>query len=309
MNEKRNGLIIAVFVLLLVASSFASAGMFDWMGKLTGKVTSQPVNVNISITNTAPTIVSVSSIPAVNLNEGPVSTTVTMSFVASDADGAGNLNDSSAMVNFTKSAEAVRTVTCTNVGVVGNTVNYSCSVLMYWFDGAGTWNVTVAVKDLSNALATNSTTTFTVNALTGFVSSPSALTWASLTPGAVNQTSNNDPLLMNNTGNQNISVGNVQLNTTNLRGETDSLKALYANNFSVGVTTGGSPPAECGATTMAASAYTAIGSASLPKGNFTVNDGSTGQEQLYFCLKKAGSELTAQAYSTLNQGSWTLKIS
>jgi hypothetical protein len=104
-------------------------------------------------------------------------------------------------------------------------------------------------------------------------------------------------------------VGNVQLNTTNLLGETDSSKALYANNFSVGVNTGGSPPLECGATTMAASAYTAIGSASLPKGNFTINDGSTGQEQLYFCLKKAGSELTAQSYSTLNQGSWTLKIS
>jgi hypothetical protein len=311
MNAKR-GMLVFVLVLasVLLMSSFASAGMFDWFGKITGKVTSQPVNVNISVTNTAPTIVSVGSVPAVGLNEGPVSTTVNINFTAADADGALNLNDSSAMVNFTRAGESVRlNISCTKNNTIGNNVVYTCNVPMYWFDGAGTWNVTVFVKDWSNSAASNVSTTFTVNALTGFVSAPAALTWAALTPGAVNQTSNNDPILMNNTGNQNITAGNVQLNTTDLLGETDANRKLYANNFSVGITTGGSPPVECGATTMAPSVYTAIGSAVLPRGNFTVNDGSTGQEQLYFCLKYAGTELTAQAYSSdTTSRAWTLKI-
>ncbi len=311
MNAKRGTLVfVVVLASVLLVSSFASAGMFDWFGKITGKVTQQSVNVNVTISNTAPTIASVSAISAVNLNEGPTSTTVVMSFVASDADGAGNLNDSSAMVNFTRAGEVVRAVSCTNAGSTATTVNYTCSVPMYWFDGSGTWNVTVFVKDLSNSAASNVSTTFTINALTGFVSSPASLTWASLTPGSVNQTSTNDPIVLNNTGNQNITAGNVQLNTTDLLGELDANRKIYSNNFSVGVTTGGSPPVECGATTMAPSVYTAIGSATLPRGNFTVNDGSTGQEQVYFCIKKVGSELTAQAYSSDSASrAWTLKIS
>jgi hypothetical protein len=303
-------MIILSSILILSLAAIGSAGMFDWFGKITGRVTQQSVNVNVTITNTAPTLVSVSPISAVNLNEGPVNTVVSLSFVASDADGAGNLNDSSARVNFTRSGESVRlNYSCLNVGSTVSTVNYTCNVPMYWYDAAGSWTVTVSVYDWDFAVASNSTTTFTVNSLTGFVSAPPALTWPSITPGITNQTSNNDPILLNNTGNQNISAGNVQLNATNLRGEIDSNKALFANNFSVGPSTGGTPPVECGATTMSPSAYTGITGASLPRGNFTINDKSTGQEEIYFCIKKAGSELTAQAYSTKNEGAWTIKIS
>ncbi len=48
--------------------------------------------------------------------------------------------------------------------------------------------------------------------------------------------------------------------------------------------------------------------ANLSRGNFTINDGNTGQEIYYFCIKLAGSDLTSQSYSTANEGSWTIKI-
>jgi hypothetical protein len=295
------------FVVVLAVTGFVSAGLGDWFGKITGRVTSNPVNVNITVADTvAPVISTVNTISAVTLNEGPSSTSVVINFSASDSS---NLNDTSALINLTRSGEAVRAnTTCVKIASVGGTIaNYSCTIIFYWFDGAGSWNITASVKDISGNLGMN-VTPITVNALTGFVSAPAALTWAAIIPGSNNQTSSNDPVLMNNTGNQDITAGNVQLNTTNLKGEVDNTKALTAGNFSVGVTTGGSPPAECGATTMASSVYTARGSATLPHGNFTVNDGSTGQEQVYFCLKHAGTELTSQAYSTANMGAWTLKI-
>jgi len=50
-----------------------------------------------------------------------------------------------------------------------------------------------------------------------------------------------------------------------------------------------------------------VTSTALPVGNFTLNDGSTGQENVYVCLEQAGSELTAQAYSTGN-ADWAFKI-
>lgn len=298
--------VLAVF-LVLVASSFASAGLGEWFGRITGMVTSNPVNVNITVSDVvAPVVYSVNVIPAVNLNEGPSSTVVVVNFSASDSS---DLNDSSTVINLTRSGEAVRanTTNCVRIASAGNNnVNYSCNVRFFWFDGAGDWNIAVGVKDASGNFGMNLTKTVTINALTGFVSSPAALTWAAIIPGSSDQVSINDPVLINNTGNQDISAGSVQLNTTHLKGEVDSTKALYAGNFSAGVTTGGN--AECGATTMAPSVYTAIGSAALPRGNFTVNDNSTGQEQVYFCLKYAGTELTSQAYSTSNMGAWTLKI-
>ena len=48
--------------------------------------------------------------------------------------------------------------------------------------------------------------------------------------------------------------------------------------------------------------------ANLSKGNYLVNDGNTGQEIYYFCIKIVGSDLTSQQYSTANEGVWTIKI-
>lgn len=297
----------------LIVSQELAAGQ-NWTCQVTpndgyqdgSTLNSNSLTIVSTAANNAPQITWISSIPAVNLNEGPASTSVNVNFTAYDGNGASDINISSAMINFTRAGEALRVnYSCANISTIGNYMNFTCNVPMYWYDDAGTWNITAFVKDSTN-LATLNSSNFTVNALTGFVASPNALAFGSMAAGSTNMTSINDPIVLNNTGNQNISLGNVQINVTNLRGETNSLLALFANNFSVGVATGGN--AECGATTMSASTYVGITGAFLPRGNFSVNDGSTGQEQLYFCIKKTGSELTSQAYSTSNEGAWTIKI-
>ena len=54
----------------------------------------------------------------------------------------------------------------------------------------------------------NDTTTFTVNELKGFVMTPSALTFSSLSAGTTNQTPTNN-FILNNTGNVDITIGKI----------------------------------------------------------------------------------------------------
>ena len=294
---------------IIIFVGFASAGIGDWFKSLTGKATSQNFGVNVSVGNNAPNITFVSPLGNINVNEDNV-VNIQLNFTAYDADGSGNLVSTSGKANFTRGSEAVRAnSSCVQLNTFSNYyANYTCTIAMWYYDGAGEWNITTYVADISGAAIMNTTTKFTLNELAAFKSSPSLLTFSSLNPGSVNQTASNDPLLMNNTGNKAIIAGNIEINATDLKGETDNTRAIYAGNISIGVSTGGTPPAECSGTSMNSSLSIPIGSATLPKGNYTVNDGSTGQEQLYFCIKKAGSELTTQAYSTSQMGLWTVKI-
>jgi len=315
MNSKKTFLfyLFLFLVLTFLTTPFVNAGFFDTIkSKITGRATSQPVSLNISVSGSSPIIPSVGSVAAVTLLEN-TTTTFTINFTAYDADGFSNLK-TVAVANVSKSGSTTRyNSTCSQISTfASNYSNYSCTLTMWYFDDYGTWNIGLAVNDTSNAQGFNTTTTFTINQLTAFISGPGSLTFSGISPGAVNSTASNDPLLLNNTGNDPISAGSIEINATNLVGETDNTKALYAANFSVGIVTGSN--AECGLNTnqsnfLNRSVYVQTINASLPNGNFSVNDGSTGQEQLYVCLRLAGSELSTQSYSTSNQGAWTIRIS
>ena len=246
------------------------------------------------------------------LNMGPYSTGVSLNFTAYDEDG--DLNDSAAKINLSMSGEITReNISCYKYESSANYANYSCNITMWWFDGAGSWNITASISDNNSNFVSNSSSLY-VGANTGFDLSPSNLTWNAFSRGSTNQTASNNPLTLNNTGNQAIGTGdvsltgNISINATDLIGEADSGKRLFANNFSVGLNSGAE--GSCGGGTagnLSTGTYVNITSATLSKGNYTKNDG-TGQAKLYFCLRATGSDLTSQAYSTLNQGAWMIKI-
>lgn len=289
--------------LILVLIPFASAGLGDLIDRLTGKATSSPVDINITVgAGDAPIIYAVynDSITDVSsgLNEGSTPTYVIINFSVSDTNGYANLDESSAQVNFSKSGETNRTASCTSYEQSGDYANYTCNVTMWWWDGAGTWQIFTSINDLNDNAAHNSSRTFAVGTTAGFVSFPSALTWSEINPGATNQLSNNDPIILNNTGNL---VRNIEINSTNLMGEDDNTKGLYAGNFSANTADA------CEGTSMTDHSYAEVSGASLAIGNYTLNDG-TAQESIYFCLEEAGSELTAQSYSTAEEGAWTMRI-
>ncbi len=234
-------------------------------------------------------------------------TSVIINFSVYDANGFANLNDSSSIVNLSFSGEDLReNVSCYPYEQSGNYANYTCNVTMWWWDTNDTWTINAYIEDTDSYSAINTSSTQEVGSTQSFIISPTPLLWQSLSPGMTNATSTNDPMIINNTGN--IPYVNVTINATNLRGEEDNSKALWAGNFSVGISTGGSPPLECGGSKMHLGLFTQVTSANLTKGNYTINDG-TAQEQIYFCLTVVGSDLTkAQAYSTTQEGSWTIRL-
>ncbi len=330
--ENTNARIFIIFsiisiLIILFTSSFVSAGFFDWFNKITGRAsTTGSVDINISVgAGSAPVVILVyntSFAGGVTLNDGPSNTNLTINFSVRDADGATNLNTTSAFMNVTKSNEPTRAnYSCSQISSSGNDANYSCKVSLFWFDSDGVWTINASIKDMSSNFAANDTTILTINTLTGFVGT-GALSFSTLNPGATNQTPTT-AIRLNNTGNQNIFKGGISVNATSLRGETDDTKYLYSGNFSISNSSGASNP-QCDIITSTA-AGTAINltsvsgesfikvngtsiNATLMRGNYTINNGATGQEDLYACLRLAGTELTQQAYSTLSFGPWTIKI-
>jgi len=264
-------------------------------------------------TNAAPTITVVDSISAVTPNESGVNYT-TFNFTATDTDGGGNINFSTAEARFQLSGETTRlNTTCINTtGHIGNNLNFTCTVGMYYFDKNDVnWIINVTVKDNSDAQGENSSTTFQYNLLKAIGIQPTSITFASISQGVTNTTSNNDPTLINNTGNFNITVGNIQINATNLIGETDSSEFIPVANFSLDIDNGGSPPLECsGGTTPVNNTATNITNAILPRGNHSANYGNatSAQEQIYYCITEVPTDISSQEYSTPAGWSWTIRI-
>ncbi|HVY01592.1 MAG TPA: right-handed parallel beta-helix repeat-containing protein, partial [Candidatus Nanoarchaeia archaeon] len=237
-------------------------------------------------------------------------TNVLINFTVRNLDGYTSINSSTAKINLTRTGESTvrQNTTCIRYQQGGTLANFSCILDIWYFDSAGEWNISAFISDNSSRAAINTSTNLTILQTSAFVLGPSSISIGTLEPGATNKTAVNNPIIINNTGNKPITAGNIQINATDLVGETDNSKAIYANNFSVGTQTGAS--AECGgtgSTLMSKSVFSALSGATLPKGNHSILDG-TGQEQIYVCIKNIGTELTAQSYSTSGQGSWTIKI-
>jgi hypothetical protein len=314
MKKKSLAVVALIFVVLvLVVSSVVTAGLVDWFNRVTGRAID---TVTINITVGTPVVITVfnNSFPEVSggLNAGPSSTTVVMNFSVNSPAGADNIDFGSATMNFTKQGESVRTnVSCSRVDLNGNFMNFSCGVEMLWFDATGAWVVSAYIADNQSNSNLNNSANLSVGESTGFELGPSAITFTSISAGATNTTSNNDPIFLNNTGNAEfgLTTGNISINATSLRGETDATLALWAGNFTVNVATGGDPPAECtGNFLQDNSTFVDITGATLPNGNYSIADGTTGAEQLYICLTLAGSDLSTQSYSTSNESNWQIQI-
>jgi hypothetical protein len=299
-------LVCCLFISILLIS-FASAGWADWVKKtITGKATTTSVEMNVTVG--VPAIIYVWNYSAaVTPSNAPAITSIHLNFTVYIPSGYIYLNTSLAKINITKTNEAIRqNTTCMQTANWStNYANFSCNVTLYWWDLNGTWTIGASITDNSSNLATNYTQVQRIGVSQAFVGAPGNITWSAIASGARNQTPTNDPFRLNNTGN---APSDIQINATNLRGETDAMLGLWANNFTVSGLTGGTPPAECNSTLMSSGLLTTLTTANLTRGNYTINDGSTGAENLYLCLRIAGAELTTQAYSTRNESYWTVKI-
>jgi len=320
-KSRRNVLFISILsiVIVVVLLSF-NTGIWDWVEKtITGRqVTSQPSNVSITVTGISPVTVSILNSTLIGANVDPAENTlkaVLFNLHVYDSDGVNDINDSSYSANFTKGGEALRSnSSCSLVADINTTTaNVSCTIFMWYFDALGEWNISAQATDLGNKTFIGdgvNNRTFQFNQLQAIVISPNALSFPAVAPGALNQTSDNDPTLINNTGNYDVTSGNVRVNAITLVGETVSTEHINASNFTIDIYTGGTPPASCNGTKMINGSIIGITNSLLTHGNHTPNFGneSSGQEELYYCLVEVPTDISSQVFSTLAGGSWTISI-
>jgi len=304
MVKKGKYIFIFSIMLLLIIIPLISAGFLDdFYAKITGKATEGTTAMNVTIGNSAPTITYVQIISATNPVDD-TSTSITFNFTTTDTDGGGNVAPGTATVEFTRAGESTRsnTTDCSSYAIAGNTINISCTVDMWYFDENGAWDINVTVRDINNAYAENSSESFTYNLLPGMKMSPTALGWGTVGLSDTNTGSDDNPIQVNNTGNDKV---DIHVTGLDLEGEDTKTEYIYTVNFSVENTGAG-----CTGTTLVNNSATNITSASLFKGNNTwnYNNLTSGQETLSFCLTGVPQDISSQSYSSTAFGAWTVTI-
>ncbi len=279
---------------------------------ITGRATTGTTDLSIAVGNLPPNVSAIAYIAGnQSITESGV-TNLTLSFLATDVDGVGNLNDTTAGVNTTIPGHPSRANnSCGLVSDINSsTANYSCVVPIHYFDLSGNWTITAFVSDTNGLMAQN-TSNFTLASTLAVTVGPSSLTFASISPSATNTTASNDPVTVNNTGNSNITTGNVRVQAITLIGATNANFNISASNFTVDVVTGAGNP-ECGnQTVMSNASTTSIIDSILPRGNNSVGVGpGAGVEQLYVCLRNAPASavLPSQTYSATGGAAWTVSV-
>ncbi len=336
-----------LFILIMVLSLYlltpkAFASVFEefkteslW-NKITGyQAASQSLGVSVR-TNALPIIGNVTFDEAtpISVTENG-NKTLRFSFIATDNDGLANIVNNSAIANISRTGETTRhndsyidsTLSgCQAVNNVGtNSKNFTCSINIVFYDGAGSWNIAVRINDSNRASGQNTTQTFTVNELTSIQLAPNSISFPTVGLLDINISASIN-LTVSNTGNDDLSgleTSREAINITaiTLIGETNPATVIPTGNFSIGTLLDVGPtPAYCDIsrninTTRLINTTSGVG-VTLAYNNFsgTINGSSivaaanVNTEVLSFCLLDVPDDLTAQNYSTLRSASWTVSV-
>jgi len=323
-NSKKVVLIVSVIFLLLIISSFASANIIDWLKKvMTGKATSIPFNVSVSLAgmNSVKLIVFNQTLTGAAMDPiENLSKNILFNVTIIDADGVNDINTSSivAMIYTTNvTGEAVRqnTTACKDIGNNNATSeNFTCGVDMFYYDANVSWTINMTANDYGNKTYINDNTkNITYNSLGSFILYPSLIAFPSVAPGDVNKTSLQNSTL-NNSGNDYIIPGNIKINAIDLQGMLYNTVFLNASNFTASWNgTGGANSGVCNNLTGGVAPrlvnVTDIGisGANLTKGNQSIPGEGVAHETIYYCIPMIPA-LISQTYATNNTGAWTMKI-
>jgi hypothetical protein len=302
---KKGGWIIFAAIGLLLLVPLVSASFFDW---ITGKVGTQPTDVNITVGNTAPLILNVTV--TVGDNGIPLEGTtlpITIIVTVFDHDNSTDLVDSTLYVNLTKTNEQVRWgkygTECSIAQSYGKYRTYTCTILTYYYDAQGVWSINATIQDLSVAQAENDTAIFTLGALTAITIDQNVTIWPLIYPGNTSVKASNDPTVINNTGND---IKNITLTAKDLAGDIDNIITIMSQDFNVS----GTLDDECNRVQLinatAVFVRDSLGAKiTLSKGNLSAG-GGIAQQKIYYCLTYANETLTKQSYTTTLNGPWNI---
>jgi len=273
------------------------------------------------ILNTGPQITNVSINPtwSVTVNGN---TSAFFSFSVRDDDNYTDIDNTNIFANFSRGGEITRYNNtnldggCKQSGNFGKYIaNYSCTINIVFYDGAGDWNVSLMLNDKSSNYTMNKTVTFNLGETTSFSLSDATFSFPDAIPNTHNITAS-DAIYMNNTGNDDIASGDINITAVNIHGDSIGSTFIPAKNFTIS-SVGGSVADSCdislsgiyrlvNKTIESTNAFnsTIISTASLPAAVKPYNE-----QTLFMCLLHTPGDLTGQTYSTDTEEDWSIIIS
>lgn len=298
MKDKKKGFyIIIFFIFTILLISIVSAGFWD---KITGKAPQRPQDISINVVGIRPVVIEyIEAISPKDPIENSI-TTIVFEVRVTDPDGVSDINDSSVRAEFSKIGETTKTNSCQwQKDIDSDTANYSCSIDMQYYDGSGTWNIKISATDFGSKILIEDTSSFVYQELKAMTLSPASLTWPNIIPGSINQTSDNDPAVITNTGNYN---GEISVKAYDLTGETVPSELIPSEKFSIGgISTGANE--ECNPPSTATSMGTNGQTTSIANTDSNPGPGPNNYEELYYCIPSFPL-VSSQRYSTSAGGSW-----
>ncbi len=221
------------------------------------------------------------------------SRTVWIAFNATDIDGLSNLNDSTAKIELSLPGEIQRNSTSCSATDGTNSRMYNCSIYMQYYDKDGSWTINATIKDKSDESAHNDSETFRYGKLYSVRGNKDGITFSSVSLGETRNGSN-DPLLLDNTGNQNFTE--IKITAYDLRGKTTTYQYVPAENLYVN-------------TTKDALGETLVNASSITITNAALTRDINAQDQnisIYVWVRTPSVDLSAQEYVSSNP--WRIRL-
>ena len=186
---------------------------------------------NVTVGNSPPNITYVNN--SFSINPSAATTReVVIRFNATDNNSASDFNDATAEVNITLDGVTRTSHTCTPEGLAGVLESWECNITINYWEKPGNWNITAYVEDTAGNSTMNDTYWMTVGNADHIDVIETALSFSG-SAGQQNRPASENPLTINNTGNQNYTI--VNITGTVLSGGGDN---IGPSNFTVNVTDG-----------------------------------------------------------------------
>jgi len=223
---KKTGISSLIFILLIIMMGYIV------YASLCGGTTCN-ASTSLDVINSKPNITNIESIPAVTLVADSTKE-INVLFNVTDPNGVADINKSTANATVYKAGETDRyNWTCTNISEQDNTVRFNCSILMQFYDAAGSWTVNVSIQDNSEVWEINDTgVTFTVNTLDDVDIDDTTINWASLAPSS--DDNEGDAITFTNKGNQDY----ASINVTGKNATDGSGNSIASTQFAIDVDAG-----------------------------------------------------------------------
>ena len=226
---QRKTLSLIIFLATIIAITIPLAILTSGAGTDT-------FSANVTVQNNVPTITWVEA--AGDSPQAGDTKIIQIDFNVSDNNTVTDIVTASSHMNITRSGETARlSSACFSVSNSSDNLEQSitCNITIYWYDEAGAWNISVYATDGTGSDSDSTTADFTMGTTDDINVIETALTFTG-NPGQANVASSDNPLVINNTGNQPYT--SINITGYNLTGGGDT---IGATDFAVNISNSGGP--------------------------------------------------------------------